>query len=369
MPDAEIYSWMTWAHAQQNLNPTQSLVIHELARLSDARGRAVATINHLVNVTGRGRRSVFRAVADLEHQGLVSRIPRRVDGRQAATCYQLCASAVDRSATSGDSLNEPPIHLVHMAPTATGATPLHPSDSEGLRQCLTRCRDLAWTGPATHQLASTIIEHGPRQFNVAVAASYRIDHLTRDHALADTLSLAWEMARTYTDRIIAAQRPWAMWTTMVRRKRLELLENKPEAGLSLIDPTLFAGVVEPAMSTTAALPGHGPATTMAVELEDFQGIIHTLIYALIDAGMPETIAWTGTKRIIELSLSDHSRRHVKAATDPRLADLGIPPACARAWMTLLTGSRRGADKSLIETDPTDINIQAGRLVAMMKIAA
>ncbi|WP_172119729.1 hypothetical protein [Actinomyces faecalis] len=61
-----------------------------------------------------------------------------------------------------------------------------------------------------------------------------------------------------------------------------------------------------------------------------------------------------------------SRRHTAAAIDPRLADLGVPPACARAWMTLLAGSRTRTTSSVLALDEHALGQRAAEVVQLLE---
>ena len=61
-------------------------------------------------------------------------------------------------------------------------------------------------------------------------------------------------------------------------------------------------------------------------------------------------------------LKGESRRHTAAAEDARLEDLGVSAPCARAWMTLLVGSRRGTRASVLEMAPEEVGTMAAKVV-------
>ena len=71
----------------------------------------------------------------------------------------------------------------------------------------------------------------------------------------------------------------------------------------------------------------------------------------------------GTRRVAELAvLRGASRRHIAAAEDARLEDLGVCASCARTWMTMLVGSRRGTRASLLEMGSEGLGGLADRVV-------
>ncbi len=82
-------------------------------------------------------------------------------------------------------------------------------------------------------------------------------------------------------------------------------------------------------------------TTFGVD--DFDGVLLKLIQLLVESGVPEAVAWAGTARLLELGQVTESKRHWVAALDAKLQGMGVCENAARAWMTLLVGSRRGND--------------------------
>ena len=102
-------------------------------------------------------------------------------------------------------------------------------------------------------------------------------------------------------------------------------------------------LVEPArMPRGTDSPGELTVDLERVALDDFGGVLASVVEALIGAGMDKAVAWAGTRRVVELSLGSSSRRPPRAGDDPRLAGLGADAVCARAWMTLVVGSWRAA---------------------------
>lgn len=107
----------------------------------------------------------------------------------------------------------------------------------------------------------------------------------------------------------------------------------------------------------------GEVSVDAVALDDFEGVLSALVAALVAAGMDETAAWAGTRRVAELAvLRGASRRHIAAAEDARLEDLGVCASCARTWMTMLVGSRRGTRASLLEMGSEGLGGLTSRVV-------
>ncbi|WP_136192952.1 hypothetical protein [Actinomyces procaprae] len=70
----------------------------------------------------------------------------------------------------------------------------------------------------------------------------------------------------------------------------------------------------------------------------------SVVALLIALGVRPEPAWLGTCRILELAVDgERDRRHTRARADAEggwLRELGISPAAAGAWMSIVTGSRR-----------------------------
>ncbi|MDO5049373.1 MAG: helix-turn-helix domain-containing protein [Actinomycetaceae bacterium] len=343
-------SWPVWAQGLRGLTPSQSLVLFELARLADSHGVVICAVEHLTTITGISRRAVFYALSGLEARGALSRQMRYKDGKKASSRFVLHATAgASERAKSNDD-----VALAGAKGDASVEVPcvLDPSDNEGLRALLVQGSTQGWQGAAGERLAVALKEVGARQFAVAIAGAMQFGGMTRQEAEADTIGIAWEAATTLADKLVQAQRPWAMLTTIVNRRR---------AGREELVSVERA--VEPAeMPEEGLRPGMGFEGDVWVSVDDFEGTFVRLVDALISAGMSETLAWAGTLRVAELAVGDASRRHSAAGADPRLSDLGVPPHAARAWMTMLVGSRRGTKGGILTLDDEALTLEARKLV-------
>lgn len=355
MSSSSVVSWSVWARGLVGLSPTERLVVFELARLADCRGVVIVSIRHLTGTTGRSRPSVFRALGSLADRGLVTREARRAAGHQAPSRFQL------HQVKSGSvAVLEVPVResLAQLAGAQGGAV-VDVADNEGLRELLTEAVREGWSGRASSRLASTIVEVGPRQFHAAIARGRELGRLGREEAIVDTLGVAWEMARINASELIGARSPWALWTTMVTRACGP--RDQETAGVTSIAPF--------ELPEEGLRPGEGNTGEVTVSVDDFEGPIAALVEALIRAGMDETLAWAGTLRIVELAVGDSSRRHTLAGSDPRLVDLGVPAECARSWMTLLAGSRRGTKAGIVGVSRAELDARARLVVAALQTAA
>ncbi|WP_128773369.1 hypothetical protein [Actinomyces oricola] len=230
------------------------------------------------------------------------------------------------------------------------------ADDEGLRDAIVGAVAQDWAGGEDVGVVCRSLDRAvERQLSGAVRDGIRFARLSRDEAKADTMSSAWEVLRLETRRVVMADRPWAMWTALTRREaRRGRDEGLPDGvSVSTVDPALLTdGGVD--------LPG-AVVRRSVVALDDFETVLSGVVAALVGAGMSETIAWAGTRRVAELSLRGASRRHTLAGEDPRLEDLGASPACARAWMTLLVGSRRGAQVPVVQMSEDELAMGACRV--------
>ncbi|MCI7456348.1 helix-turn-helix domain-containing protein [Actinomyces urogenitalis] len=353
----EQVSWRGWLEELQGLSPTEHLVAGELARLADWRGGAIASTTYLMTTTGRSRRAVFYALGELERRGVIVREQRRSrrGRRQGATRYRL-VEAVSTPATTGSQAR----HVVGLDVVSSEGEVVSPDDDERLREMIAQAASQGWQGSAAQVLARTVMVEASGQFAAAVRRAQDLGGMSRDEAVLDTATRAWEALVGSSDAIVRAARPWAWWTTIVARVSYELDDRHALA----VDPHL--------MPEEGLRPGGGAAGSGAFGIEDFEERLTLLVEALIEAGMDETVAWAGTQRLIEVAMVGASRRHTAAAIDPRLADLGIGGQCARAWMTLLAGSRRGSAPSILGMDEAELASRAADVVQMwvgQKIAA
>jgi hypothetical protein len=358
---------VVWAKALPNLTPTQRLVVLELARLADGRGVAIVSIGHLVETTGRCRRAVFDALADLDSRGHVSRQARRRGRRRAPSRFQLHRNQVLSARDSGAPLV---VTLASMARSASERV-IDLEDNEGLREAIRQSQVEAWRGESSAALAATIASVGGRQFHAAIAKGRQSGRMGREEAELDTLGVAWEALRLNADKIAGARSSWAMWTTIVAnmcrtRDACETVcdrDGMERPVLALADPFL--------MPEEGLRPGQGKSEVPPpVSVDDFEGPLAGLVEALVEAGMDETRAWAGTLRVVELAVDgDKTRRATMAAKDVRLADLGIPNECARRWMTLLAGARRGTTSGIVDMSREELAESAAWVVEALRRAA
>ena len=345
-------SWLRWARELEGLTPTESLIVHELARLADWRGEAICPVGWLVASTGRHRSTVLRGLRRLEDRGVLVREGRRAGGHRAASRLVLVAGPA-RARCGADE--ERPRRFAPIPDVALDGPVLAAQDGEELRRLVLEAIDAGWCGPAAVVIARSLVLAVDTRLSKVVRRGVVFSHMSRDEAVMDTISWAWEALRLNAERIAAADAPWAMWTTITQRATGERDGARRDgARVVLVEPDR--------MPRDLGLPGELTVDPDRVGLDDLGDVLGSVAAALVGAGMDEAVAWAGTRRVVELSLASPSRRHTLAGEDPRLADLGADAACAREWMTLLVGSRRGARASVVDLAAGELAGRARRVV-------
>lgn len=346
---AERVSWLQWAHSLTGIGPTEMLVAVELARLADWRGEAIVPVAHLASVTSRSTRSVKRALASLEGRGALARRRRRWSGRQAASSVRL----LDYPVLALVEEDVPVVRFVVPDVSPEGRW-VSMEDNEGIREAVAGAVDEGWRGEETAVVVRSLDHAVEQQMSGSIRAGMVFSRLSFWESKADTMGWAWEAVRESTGQILGADSPWAMWTAVTRRVTGVGRDNALPEGVSVdaCDPAL--------MPEGLALPGE--VEVPGVALDDFEALFCGVVAALVEAGMPEVIAWAGMRRVVELSLRDVSRRHQLAGEDPRMEDLGVRGRVGREWMTLLVGSRRGARPPVLQIGDEELAERARRLV-------
>ena len=341
--------WRAWARSLVGLTPTQAAVVAVLAELADWRGEMVVSVAWLAERSMRPPRSVKRALAGLEADGVIVRRRRRSGGHQGASLVSLVPAPVVRPEEDAEA-------VVYAFPDVRGAGPVvEADDDEGLRAAIVRAAAAGWLGEAVEVVCRSLRVAAPVQLATAIERGRVFSRLGAHEALLDTISWAWEALRLNAERIAAADAPWAMWTTITQRATGERDGARRDgARVVLVEPDR--------MPRDLGLPGELTVDPDRVGLDDLGDVLGSVAAALVGAGMDEAVAWAGTRRVVELSLASPSRRHTLAGEDPRLADLGADAACAREWMTLLVGSRRGARASIVDLAAGELAGRARRVV-------
>ena len=346
-------SWLLWARGLEGMAPADTAVVMELAHLADWRGESVVSVAHLVDRTHLGVRTVKRVLARLEARGVLVRRRRRVDGHQGASLIRLLPQAV--GAAVEDDVEEIRVYRFPLPEVDLEGRWVETSDNEGLREAILGAIDESWRGEEMGVVYRSLDRAVDHQLAGIIHEGIEFARLRPDESKADTTSWAWQVVRECTGRIVTADCPWAMWTAITKRATRSGRDDVLPEGVKVeeVDPSL--------MPEGVSLPGE--LEVDAVALDDFERVLRGPVDALVAAGMDETTAWAGTRRVAELAvLKGESRRHTAAAEDARLEDLGVSAPCARAWMTLLVGSRRGTRASVLEMAPEEVGTMAAKVV-------
>ena len=109
--------WRAWARSLVGLTPTQAAVVAVLAELADWRGEMVVSVAWLAERSMRPPRSVKRALAGLEADGVIVRRRRRSGGHQGASLVSLVPAPVVRPEGDAEA-------VVYAFPDVRGAGPV-----------------------------------------------------------------------------------------------------------------------------------------------------------------------------------------------------------------------------------------------------
>lgn len=126
-----------WAFRQQGLSPTRKLVLLALAdRCNKDTLRCDPSIRRLMDDTGLGRMTIFRALESLEEDGFISRVQRkRENGSDTTSEYRFPGITVIRGESHSDTppgttvVPPEPELRTRSEPTSLAAAP--PTDGNG----------------------------------------------------------------------------------------------------------------------------------------------------------------------------------------------------------------------------------------------
>lgn len=221
-----------------------------------------------------------------------------------------------------------------------------------------------WDSPLGHQVAKEIVRLVPRKVGSGrVAELAASGGVSWDEVVADLAAEALEMLLMRRDLRAGGSDLWAVlvnhsvWMVQGRQER------ERQHGLSgdSAHPHRMRERVSFIDLDTPHLPvGGGFAAPGSVEVErrrvwvrdeDLGPCLEEVVGALVWASVPACTARAGTCRVAELAASTRPReRHRSARQDAGegvLASLGVSPDAAGAWMSLITGSRRGGLESAL----------------------
>ena len=221
-----------------------------------------------------------------------------------------------------------------------------------------------WDSPLGHRVAKEIVRLVPRKVGRGrVSSLVASGGVSWDEVVADLAAEALEMLLMRRDLRAGGSDLWAVlvnhsvWMVQGRQER------ERQHGLSgdSAHPHRMRERVSFIDLDTPHLPvGGGFAAPGSVEVErrrvwvrdeDLGPCLEEVVDALVWASVPACTARAGTCRVAELAASTRPReRHRSARQDAGegvLASLGVSPAAAGAWMSLITGSRRGGLESAL----------------------
>ena len=221
-----------------------------------------------------------------------------------------------------------------------------------------------WDSPLGHQVAKEIVrlvplKVGPDRVSALVASG----GVSWGEVVADLAAEALEMLLMRRELRAGGSDLWAVLVNhsvwMVQGHQ----ERNRQHGLSgdSAHPHRMRERVSFIDLDTPHLPvGGGFAAPGSVEVErrrvwvrdeDLGPCLEEVVDALVWASVPACTARAGTCRVAELAASTRPReRHRSARQDAGegvLASLGVSPAAAGAWMSLIAGSRRGGLESAL----------------------
>ena len=352
--DRGVLTWVAWARLQvDGLSSTARLALLEVAGLVDTAGAAIVEVSWLAGRLGKSERYTRKVLARLEDAGLLVRQARREDGRQGPSRLQLVRGIRERRVRAEVALSAN-LGVDQLGPDAFEV--IDPEDNEGLRRLVREAVDQGWQGVASARIAATAVAHGTVQFWRPIARARQFDGMSAGETLTWVLTIAWLTLRDSPATVLKAKRPWATWTRAVVRA----CANESTAGQADRDAVTFDGVLPEAQQ----LAWSGAAGGMQdVSVDDFSGPLLGVVKALVGAGLSETMAWAGSVRCTQIILdAPASKQHTMAAKDLALANMGVGAAAARAWVSLIVGSRRGAVPGADQASADDLALQASRVV-------
>lgn len=325
--------WAAWVRELPGIQPNEKLVLSLIAGLVDTRGVAIVSNRYLIDKTLLKEREIKEIISLLRCKGLLQTslfVPIRPAG-VATRAYQRVQLIHFPLARSPNSLGSASSESRHLSKSINPTPSTDIPTADALRSLLRSALDSDWQGTSGWIIAQLLAEEGPQRF-AAIIRRRKERKSTADPW--DTISLAWEIVRTKTNYLVEAENPWGLLSTLLRQQC-----SKVDLGIREVrveSPILSRATHK---MLVAASPKESQPTTLGID--DFTDTVIEVIEQLTEEGVGPEIAWAGTARIIEIAVEGKSRRHWLAARDPRLQSLGVDQKAARAWMTLMVGSRRG----------------------------
>ena len=322
-------------------------VLAVIGLYADERGDVMFTWKELSEKTRVPRSTLAKSLSRLEAAGLLERRHWRAGGT-GATRYTI-VSSFQRAALTPPQSNKseayhgsPDLGISERESRSSVLRPMatevdDPLTAEGLHGLLVEAVESDWSGPAARSLGRAARLEAQTRL-ARVARSRR--HFPFAEAMDDLTSRVWEVLRTETDTVQAADNPWGMVAVIVERQ------------VSRADGRLLGSEVAwEGMDEDAVVLSHDHERGMSTVslddvLEDFESVHQMLIHRLIEVGVPQGLAWSGTRRMLEIATETAvNDRITRARADGQLALLGVSEKAAGAWMGLIVGTRRGGPES------------------------
>ena len=323
------------------------LVLAILATQADPAGDVVMTWDELAERARISRVTLSRVLRRLEGEGYLRRVAWRFGRGRGATLFRLCEAVRGLASASCDGDHES--FSVKLSKCNGSDAPARGGANEGMTKGVTGdvlsadgCRELlrgavaeGWCGPVSELLGRA----------AAFEAQARLGWIARrrrgmafDEAVTDIAGQVWLVLRECTDQVLEAESPWGLVTTILARRVAS--EDQSVLVEQPVDSV-------PEGSEVATDYSHGVATVLLEEmLSEWGGAHQTLIHRMVEYGIPQGLAWRGTRRLLEIAATTAaSERITRARADVEIECMGISPAAAGAWMSLIVGTRRGGPQS------------------------
>ena len=350
-------SWEAWARSVPDLPQRERHILIELSTLVDSRGVTKAAFSYLRNHVGISRSTLYRGLAGLEERGLIQRRQGRTEnGTWNAGRIQLIRTPHCNPQTDTECA---PQELVAELPTVPRDFLLTDLDDDALKALIREAANNHWHGQAANTLAAIIRIDGPKRFG-RIIRNRRAFHEADDPW--DTLTLAWTVLQRSAPQLLDAERVWGLWTAILASTAHA--EDAPKRE-DKENGTYLSDAIDNEARTIETLAGE--SIIGVDDIADLE-LVRTFVKALVEAGMPEAIAWAGTAIVAGRMDSSRSDRHRLVGLDARLHTLGITPEAARSWMSALVGTRRGKP-GIAHLPPEEIAQWAKRIVQATPLAA
>ena len=207
--------------------------------------------------------------------------------------------------------------------------------AEGGRRLIRAAAAEGWSGPSS-ELLGRVAEFEARARLGWIARRRRA--MGFEEAIADIAGHVWQVVCECADKIVVADSPWGLVTSIVMKR---VARADQGVGIEV--------AVEDVGDEVVSLDyERGVGIVLLEELlsTSWGGPHQVFVHRLVDYGIPQGLAWRGTRRMVEIAATCGDRERItRARADEEVACMGISPAAAGAWMSLIVGSRRGGPGS------------------------